>query len=493
MDYLNLKKQSRHHVILFIGYILIAVAVVLGARILVYQAYGFGLGKNGTVIQNGLLFFSSQPNPAKIYFNNQLQTVQTNTRMLLPEGIYHVRLTRAGYRDWQRTIELEGGSVQHFDYPFLIPKTLTDKKVQAFNGQPGLMTQSPDHRWLLIEDPGSLTNFNVYDLKNPTKPPTAIALPAALMTKANAPGDGWQLDEWADDNQHVVLQHNFDGKTEFILLDRVNPEKSLNLNKSLGANPAKLTLKNKKFDQYYLYDTTGTLEEASANGQPAAVVLKHVLAYKSYGNDTLLYVTGDGARPGKVWVKMRAGNTTYSLRSLPVSPAYLVDLTKYSGVMYVAAGDAADNKVYIFEDPAGQLEQRPNQAVVPLQVLHIPGPNYLSFSPNAQFIMASNGNYFGVYDIENANGYNYTAPEPLDAPQTHASWMDGNRLVYSSGGKLLVFDYDGTNHQTLTAAAGQYLPAFAPNYKDVYTLAPGSAGGGQLDLTDTSLLIPADR
>jgi len=475
---------------LFVGYVLVAVAIVLATRLLVYQAYGFGLGKNGTIIQNGLLFFSSQPNPAKIYVNNQLESVTTNTRLLLPEGIYHVKLTRDGYRDWQRTINLDGGSVEHFDYPFLIPRTLTTKPFKNFTAAPGLLTQSPDHRWLLAEAPGSMTDFSVYDLKNPTKSPVTVALPANLLAKA-ATGEAWQLGEWADDNQHVLLQHSFDGKTEFILLDRANPDQSLNLNNTLAANPTKLTLKNKKYDQYYLYDAaTGSLQTASLK-TPATPILQHVLAYQSYSNDTLLYVTGDGAKPGTVHVKLRAGDTTSIIRSLPASTTYLVDLTTYSSIMYVAAGDTTDNKVYIYKDPAGQLAAQPNQAVVPTQVLHVPQPNYLSFSPNAQFIMTSNGNYFGVYDIENQNGYNYTAPEPLDPPQTHASWMDGDRLAYVSGGKLVIFDYDGTNHQILTTAAAQYLPAFAPDYKDVYMLAPGSSG--QFDLTDTSLLTPADR
>lgn len=491
MDYLDVKKQSRHHVMLFIGYVLVAVAIVLAARILVYRAYGFGIGKNGTVIQNGLIFFSSQPNPANIYINGQPQTSTTNVRLLLPEGIYHVKLTRNGYLDWQRTIELDGGSVEHFDYPLLVPRTLTTKKVTGFTTAPGLVTQSPDQRWLLVEAPGSTTDFSLYDLKNIAKPPVTVSLPANLITKA-ASSETWQLGEWADDNQHVLLEHDFDGKIEYILLDRASPSQSVNLNTVLAANPAKLTLKNKKYDQYYLYDNSngGTLQTATLKS-PVTPVLQHVLAYQSYGAGTLLYVTSEGAKPGTVQVKISAGGQTQTIRSLPAGTNYLVDLTEYSGTMYVAAGATADNKVYIYQDPVGQLAEHPGHAPVPAQVLHIPGPNYVSFSPNAQFIMASGGNYFGVYDIENQNGYNYTTPEPMDPPQTHAIWMDGDRLAYVSGGKLLIFDYDNTNHHLLTADAAQYPPAFAPDYKDVYMLAPGASG--QFDLTDTSLLTPADR
>jgi hypothetical protein len=70
--------------------------------------------------------------------------------------------------------------------------------------------------------------------------------------------------------------------------------------------------------------------------------------------------------------------------------------------------------------------------------------------------------------------------------------MDGDRLTYVSDGKLVIFDYDGTNQQTLIPAASTYLPAFAPNYKFVYTFAP-PATDGQTLLNQTSLLVPTDQ
>lgn len=492
MDYLDPKRQLEQRILLLVGYVLLAVAITIAAVVLLYQAYGFGIGKNGAVIQNGLTFFSSQPNPANIEVNNQMESVTTNTRLVLPAGIYHVKLTRNGYYDWQRTIELDGGNVEHFDYPFLFPKTLTTKKIQTYTGTPSLVVQSPNRRWLVIERPGSLIDFDVYDLSNLAKPPAAISLPANLLTKPVS-GENWQFGEWADDNQHLLLQHNYDGKTEFVLLDRTNPAQSVNLNTSLSLNPAKLTLKNKKYDQYYIYDAaTKTLQSDSLKAPAAAPVLQHVLAYQSYGNDTLLYVTDSGAAAGKVLVRLRIGSQTSTIRTLPAGTSYLVDLTKYSGVMYVAAGDTGGSKVYIFKDPVGQLAAQPGQAVVPAQVLHVPQPNYLSFSANAQFIVAENGSQFGVYDIENTRGYNYSTAQPLDTPQAHATWMDGDRLTYVSGGKLSVFDYDGTNQHSLMGASSSYLPAFTPDYKNVYSMVPGAVAG-QFELAQTSLLAPADR
>lgn len=496
MDYLDPKKQFRQRIVLLTGYVLVGIAIVIGTLILVYQAYGFGLGKGGTVIQNGLFFFSSQPHPANIYIDGKLKSVRTNTRLSLPAGIYNVVLKRDGYRDWQRTIALDGGSVEHVDYPFLIPKTLAPKKAQSYDAAPRLLSQSPDRRWIVVQQPDTLTNFELYDLKSPDKAPKALSLPANLLTKAsNSSTESWQLGEWADDNQHLLLQHLYDGKTEFILVDRANPDQSVNLNTTLSLNPAKLTLNNKKYDQYYAYDAaTGSLQTVSLKNPEAVPFLEHehILSYQSYADNTMLYATDTNAPAGKVLVKLQIGSKTSLIRSFPAGTTYLVDLTEYSGSLYVTTGASSENKVYIYKDPVGQLAANPNRALTPAQVLHVTAPNYLSFSNSAQFIVTENGTEFGVYDIENKMAYHYIASKPLDAPQAHATWMDGDRLTYVSGGKTVIFDYDNTNQQTLTSAGSQYLPAFTPDYKFIYTLAP-AATAGQFDMNQTSLLVPADQ
>jgi Tol biopolymer transport system component len=74
---------------------------------------------------------------------------------------------------------------------------------------------------------------------------------------------------------------------------------------------------------------------------------------------------------------------------------------------------------------------------------------------------------------------------------TRASWMDGDRLDYVSGGKLYIFDYDNTNQHLLVSASSNFEPAFSPDYRYVYEIAPTSSG--QFELNQTSLLTAADR
>ena len=490
MDYLDPQKQRRHSILLLVGYVFIAIAIVIATVVLVYQAYGFGLDKNGSVIQNGIVFFSSQPNPAQIYVDGKLQKPATNARLTLPAGIYNITLARTGYQDWQRKIAVDGGSVSHYDYPLLLPKIPKTAVYTGLTAVPNLITQSPDRRWLLLSSPTDGASFQVYDLKNPTKPAATVTLPAAVAGKVT-PAEPWQIVDWADDNQHLLLQHIVDGKMIFVLVDRVNPDQSLNLNQTLGADPTTISLIDRKYDQYYLFNSADhTLLTANLQTPTPINYLTDVLAYKSYGNNEVLFFTSADAPDGKVLLKLRVDDQVTQLRAFPVSSHYLADIATYNSVPYVVASASDEGKVYIYKDPLAQLADRAQKVIVPIQVLRVTTPDYESFSSNAQYIMAEHGAQLAVYDLENKNGYNYTQKAGLDAPQTHVGWMDGNRFVYVSGGRLQIMDYDQQNQRSYIMASPLSLPFFTPDYKNVYTLSSTPSGA---NLSVTSLLIPADQ
>lgn len=481
MDFLDPKRRRRHAIILLTGYVFITIAIIFALRILYLIAYGYGLGKDGNVVQNGLVFVASTPSGAQINLNNVPNKAKTNARLSLVSGMYNMTLSRDGYRSWQQTFSLEGSSVERLDYPFLFPTSLSTKQIKKYEANPQLATQSPDRRWLLVKTPASQLSFDLYDLKSLTAAPTPIAIPAAVLS--NGATQSWTLVEWADDNVHVLLSHIYDGKNEYILVDRTDPAKTLNLNQTLAVNPTKITLLNKKYDQYYLYDAaTQQLQNASLGAPTPVPYLENVLAYQTYGSNVVLYASSKTATNGKVAIDLFQDNKSHLLREVTANSTYLLNLTQYNGSWYVAAGASSENKVYIYKNPVTQLNSRLG-VLVPIYVLKTANPNFLAFSANARFIMDENGSNFSVYDAEYDKGYRFDTQAPLDVPQAHASWMDGHRLDYVSAGKLLVFDFNSTNKQTLVAANPAYVPFFSPDYKYVNLLAPGKDSPQALNRT----------
>jgi hypothetical protein len=488
MDFLDPKKQRRHALLLYAGYFLIGIAILISTIVLVYQANGFGVNGKGQVVQNGLVFFSSQPNPAKIYLNDELNQAQTNSRLSLPAGQYNARLTRDGYREWRHSINVQGGDVQNFDYPFLFPKTLTSKNLASYTAAPGLSTQSRDHRWLLVQPTKGSPSFDMYDLKNPADPATVLTIPATVL-KSTAGVQNWELVQWADDNQHVLLKHTYGSASEYILVDRSEVAKTVNLNQTFGIDPATLSMIDNKYDQYYLLDAAGTLSSASLGTPALTSLVTKVISYKSYGSKTLLYATAEGAETGKVAIMVLVGDKSYTIRQMSPNTSYLLEMASYRNTPYVVLGAASENVTYIYKDPIGQLGDPKIKLPAAIRALKINGPNYVAFSPNAQYIVTESGSQFGVYDIFLHHAYVYTRPDLLEAPQLHATWMDGNRLTYVAGGKVVVFDFDRRNPQTLMNARAEDGVYFSADYKYAYTL---TVTGAATALTQTPLVITAD-
>ena len=251
MDFLDPNKHREHRRRLFISYFLVASVILMGSYLLFYQTKGFDVNRQtGKVIQNGLVYVSTSPVTAQIYLNGQQLSATTNTKLTIPGGVYGVELRSQGYRTWKGSINLEGGSVERLTYPLLIPKTLKTTDVQLYSSSPGLTTSSPDKRWLLVQQPGSTSIFDNYDLSSFETPPTTLTLAPELLTSVGSDHTMTAI-AWADDNRHILVRHDFAGGNEYVLLDREKIDLSVNLSRLISLPGNLVVLRDRHFDQNF--------------------------------------------------------------------------------------------------------------------------------------------------------------------------------------------------------------------------------------------------
>ena len=474
MDFLDPQKKKMRSIELMVGYLLVGVLILLGTVVLLYQAYGFGLDKNGHIIQNGLIFVSSNPSPSAIYVNGE-QKGNTNARLILPAGQYTLQLKKPLYRTWQRGFNVEGASVEHFDYPILIPTTPITKVIATYSSQPRLSMESPDRRWLMVQQPDSPANFDNYDLNNPKNLPAVVSLPPLLIPAAINDLNSLKLVQWSNDNRHIVLKYNSGSNVHFLLLDRQTPANSIDLNSTLAISPTNIVLIDNAYDQYYIYTSTNaTLLKASLQNPVPTAVIDHVLSFTSYGTNLVLYASDLNAPSGEALIRLHDGTKDYLLSNVPIGEHYLLSLSQYNGSWFYAIGSSTENKVYIYKNPEQYLQDQPDQPLVQINVLRIINPNFISFSSNSQIITVENGPQFAVYDAENDKTYSYTMNGAFDSPQLHATWIDGYHMSIVSEGKMNLMDYDGTNLQPLEDSSPNFPAYFDKNFKIIYSLAPNS-------------------
>ncbi len=470
MDFLDPKKKRAHLIRLYIGYILMGIALFIGTLILVYQASGYDFDpKTGTIVQNGLVFVDSHLESSTVYVDGK-EKGQTDTRLVLPSGKHELQLKKSGYRTWQREFNLEGGTVMRFVYPFLFPENLVTKDVEIYGTAPGMSLASPDRRWLVVQQPGVLSSFEVIDLNDRNNPVTTITLPSELFDSRGATHK-LEAVEWSTDNRHLLFKHNFEGGSEFLVLDREVPASSINLTKFFEVPITNVVLRDKRADQFYLFDASGmVLRTADTKHKETTPIINRVRSFRSYGPNVVLYVSEDSTTAGKVNVNLWDNGAVYNLRQLPLGKTYLLDIAKFDGRWYIAAGEDTEQKTYVYRDAFNDLRTVPAKIPVPVSVLKVKNPQFISFSTNARFIAVQGGSEFAVYDAEDNDQFRYD--NNLTILQGQKSiWMDGHRLAVVSQNKVVVHDYDGTNQQTLSDANPDYPIFFNRDYDAMYTFA----------------------
>lgn len=490
MDFLDPKKTRAHNIRLFIGYALIATLLAFSTLILFFFANGYDIDrKTGIVIQNGTLFFDALPGTAQITINGESKG-QTARKHELPGGTYDAELKRDGYRPWQRRITLEGGTLQYFQYPFLFPTTLVTSDAQLYINSPDMTTQSPDNRWLIVRQPGQINVFDLYDLQRELIVATPLTVPKTIMS-LGVENSKLEPIDWAADNRFVLIKHTFTGGQEFIVLDSQQPSQSMNVSKAFASIPAMdIVMRDKKFDKYFLHNKdTQTLYKTDLKSALTETLPGKIIAFKAYKDDVLLYVTAEGASEGNVNVNVREGDKTFTLRELPVSDLYLLDIERYENKWYVIVGSDKGGKVYVYREPVAAIKRTGENPIPATTLRPVEPPQNVSFSKGSRFVLAQGGKHFTVYDIEEAQPYRFELAQ--GGPK--ATWMDEFRMLVVTDNKVSVFDYDGKNNQVLVVGFDGFAPAFGPNYKRLFTVAPSVTLVGRAALTQTQLRTPDDQ
>jgi hypothetical protein len=497
MDYLDPRKRRSHNTRLVIGYVLVAIVIGLATYIINAGANGYGFNvKTGQIIQNALLFADSKPGNAEIFLNGEDKNTSTSARLILPTGTYALTLKKDGYRNWSREFVLNEQSVARYVYPFLFPtKPLVSNLKSNYTSLTGLFTESPDRRWLMVEDNAASTQSPVFDmfdthtLDDQTPSVQQVGIPAGLLTNYG-PSSQLKAVEWSTDNNNLLLQHVFSGSSEFIVFNRAHPDQSFNVNKMFNVQPDQVNLFDKKIGQLYIYRQSGGTLQLGNTGSKVlgSVILKNVLAFKPYGKNLITYVTDNNEPAGTVAARIWSSGDTFKLNEFPAGAKYLIDAAQFQGNFYYTAGSDTADRINIYKNPLDQIKNPVYAKALPMAALRISGGQKISFSENTRFVGVENGQRFAVYDFETQDSYQYPITETI---ADNLSWMDGHRFIGQSDGKVFVMDYDGTNKQLLTATSLPVGGLFDTEYNNLLTITPSSDGSSFL-LQDTDMRAGTD-
>ncbi len=496
MDYLDPKKKRARKKRLMIGYSLIAVAIAIATVLLVYIANGFYIDRNtGQVIQNGLVYLDSRPGGADVYINGEKQRSQTDARLVIPSGLYNFELKKEGYRPWQRSIRLEGGSLRQLTYAKLIPNNLETAPVLDLRSNPVAVSQSINKRWMVTsyaENPLSLT---ITDLEQTEITALPLDIPTSLVSDSAA--GKLEIAEWSEDNRHFLASYTTGAEISYILVDRENPALAQNLNTLFANKNLKIELRDRKFDQFFVYNpATKILSTASIkDGLSQDSYVEKVIDYKTFATDWVLYITESGEE-GLVDVKFKRGNKDMLIKQIKTSDRYLLQLAKLGNAPIMGFSSPVENRAVVYNDPESYISKNPDVKMpIATTVLRVTNPIDLRISADSSAILAYGPENFASHEFKADRSYNFEAGAPVDSTQ-EIRWLAVQHFLVSSEGKQNMIDFDGSNRYELVSSMPALSSVFSETIMFSFTPAANGVNGqpavpARINLTN--LLLEADR
>jgi len=455
MEFLTTKQKKKKAQSLYFGYALLSVLVVLATYVLISTALGFEIfSTRGDVVQNGLLFIDSRPDGADIYMNGRRESDRTNSKLTVPEAEYSIQLKKNGFRDWNGTVSLVGGTVEFLTYPRLlpaVPKLLISRAITS----PPTGLQSRDKRWIASYVPESPSTIEITDLNNPLDPLVTLLIPTGAV--GDKPVLSLKFVEWAGDNEHFMIAVKLaeTPSTQYVVMHRLKPEEVINVTTiySLGADDTS-GFWDAKRDRVYIRQASGTilignLKDKSIAAQPLFTDL--TTQFFPLGKERALYTTKSG---DETLVRYYSDQRTFTITPMkdPTKPVIAKSFGFNRNDYILLSGEGFD-KTLIYKNFENTVTSSVSGRVAPFFTM--PSQSKIAdISRSNRFVMGSDGVNAQVYDIEQKELYRYELPAARPA---EIGWFDDVRLyTIGSDKKLSIFDFTGNNvHEIATPTFGK--------------------------------------
>lgn len=456
------------------SFMTLVVTVIVAMLMLVVLGYQFNK-KDGRIEQGALLQFESTPTGAAVTLDQTPFSALTNTKTTVDRGSHFVQYNLSGYRTWQKTISVSAGQIGWLSYARLIPTTVTPQTLQQYTALSGALA-APSNKYMLLHQAADAADFVLANIQNDTVQYSTLALPASAYT---APSAGqtqtFTLQSWSKDDQAVLILHTYDdGKTEWLVLDRDSPEKSINLSTNYGVNPSTVQFAGTGSKLLFVRTDNAVrrinLDEETLS-RPLAT---NIDTFTAYDDKTIVYSTvADSKNQRTVAYAALDIDNPVTLATYPADgQPLLAAMTNYFSQRYVAIVHGQSLKILAGSLPtatdAGSLKKFATQTISA-------APTALKPSANSRLFVAELPAGFATYDLE-LKKYDETAWAAQPQVPRPINWLDSFMLWSDYGGQLRFYEFDGANQQNIMPVAEGYAASLSPNGKYIYGVAKTDKG-----------------
>lgn len=482
------KKQAIRLAAIY-AFMTIGVLVTVFILILIMLGYRFDRTA-GTLEQGGLVQLGSIPSGANLTIDGSRLSATTSTKTTLMHGQHTIMMSRNGYSQWQKTVDVASGSILWLNYARLIP---VDLPVEDVASLPALTSTvpSPDRKWVAMTTIKNSPTITLADISSDTPVLKPLTLPEAIYTKPkDEANQSFLLSEWYAAGRYILLEHRYDDKKEWIVVDVEDVAKSLNITTTFDIDVTSIQFS--LHDGHILYVLmNGDVRKIDIEAETiSAPLVRSVAEFSLYNRSTIVYTTTVDEATKSRSVGYRQDNAdrprvirTYSDDGL--IPLHISINDEYYNQTYVAI--AYGSTVEILTGGLPRSDSDDPLSLKAVATMSTPETvTSLISRTDGRFFVAEHDKSYSVYDLELQKATTTTLRGNAKI-EGKLGWLDGYTVWNGTDGKLRLYEFDGANqHDIMPIAPGQ-SPTFTPNNKYLY--APTVDEKGVFHLSRVRLIL----
>ncbi len=465
-------------------YVLMVVSIVGIASAVLLFVLGYHLDSEKGLEQGALLQFNTTPTGATVSVDGaQLGSTTPNKSSVLA-GSHTVMMTKPGYDTWSKTVNTPAGTLTWLDYVLLIPQKLTTETVATYPTLSGMLP-SPDNKSILLQQRADQPVFELADISSPQPNFTTLTIPAAdytVPTIASAP-NSFTLQSWDTNGRFVIVRHDYDNKTEWLVLDTQNVNNSKNITALLSVNLSEVHFAGTNGTLLYGLNS-GAVRKIDLNALTlSAPLVMNVTTFSVYETSVITYIGKNDAGQSVAGVYQEGDTQATVLKTVPTNDGLHIATARYYNDNYVAISTGKDIEIYKGNYPHSSADTTSLRLFA--QFSFADSVQTLSFSPQGEYVLAQAGGNFASYDVEHMQAYASALKTKTEGSPLR--WLSLAYIYTDADGALSIREFDGTNSHIINTVVPGYAATLSPDSHYLYSV--GKAADGQMTLQRVSLLV----
>ena len=452
---MNREQRKRRQKILTIiaetGMVFAVIAIVV---VMTLVAMGYKFGAEGEIEQSGLMQLHTMPTGATVEIDGKTLFARSNLSESLSPGDHYIKITKEGYNSWEKTVTMAPGSLMRLYSPRLF---LLERETEKVAGLGDLMFYSAsENRNYILYAKSDSVKWTLMNVKNDNVEMTEIDVAKVFdFIKDNKFTGKIEHMKWDSDEDKVLIKASHDGSTEWALVDLKDVTESVNLTKEFGLDFSKIEIANSSAGQLMTLEN-GKLRKVDVDNKSISrVLVERVESFTNHGTDVVYATSRDDNGKRNIGIYKDGAKNSVVVRVVDTDDKVLVGSSAYYDDEYLIYTVGDRLSVYSGEYPVYTAEMKKSgsnkvlldsdDSTLKMVLEYTFGfvPESLTVSRGGEYVLVKQGREIVSADLDTNKIAGY------ESKSDKIKWIDDSMLYDVLDGKVVVWDFDGTNEREI--------------------------------------------